>query len=501
MIPKGNRRGGGQQLATHLLNAHDNELVQVHELRGAIANDLHGAFSEWAAASTATKCKKYLYSLSINPDHRQMNFDKAHYIDFIERTERALGLIDQPRAIVFHSKDGREHCHVVWSRIDTDKCRAIEQSFDRPKLHDVAREFAHEYGIQLPAGMRDKTKAKDYEARKRQSNHAEKQQQERSGITKEERRRDVTAAWNASTTAEEFIRALEQAGYLLAQGDKRGYVVVDRAGEIHSLSRHIDGATGKQVTARLATFPPEKLPHCSKAQEFIRERQRIPLREHFKQAATLKRAELETAHSARRAVLDRKKSELEKQHRAERAALLSLQRDRNRALARERRSAEPDGLAAFLGRITGIERIRKKRQKEADAQRIKAQRLSIKELAGRHAGELKDIARQYRALARVEKREIRSMETAVRREIVAPTRPIPAKDREREQQRKAQLFRENAADITDEKERKRGKIITDKFGNAVKPPRDDNDRTNDNDESKDRTKDRDRPKGPDFGPR
>ena len=121
MIPKGNQRSGGQQLATHLLNSFDNDRVEIAEVRGAIAQDLHGAFAEWYAQAKATNCVKYLYSLSINPDHRQGPFNREHYYDFIRRTEKSLGLSAQPRAVVFHVKHGREHCHVVWSRIDTRK--------------------------------------------------------------------------------------------------------------------------------------------------------------------------------------------------------------------------------------------------------------------------------------------------------------------------------------------------------------------------------------------
>ena len=47
MIPFASQRGSGQDLATHLLNAYDNELADVADLRGAIAGDLHGAFKEW----------------------------------------------------------------------------------------------------------------------------------------------------------------------------------------------------------------------------------------------------------------------------------------------------------------------------------------------------------------------------------------------------------------------------------------------------------------------
>ncbi len=94
MIPKGNQRSGGQQLATHLLNSYDNDRVEVAEVRGAIAQDLHGAFAEWYAEAKVTNCVKYLYSLSVNPDHRQGPYTREHYYDFISRTEKSLGLAD-----------------------------------------------------------------------------------------------------------------------------------------------------------------------------------------------------------------------------------------------------------------------------------------------------------------------------------------------------------------------------------------------------------------------
>ena len=72
MIPFASQRGGGQDLATHLLNEYDNEIARVEHIRGAIADDLHGAFKEWGAQAEAlTRCDKYLYSLSINPDPAQ----------------------------------------------------------------------------------------------------------------------------------------------------------------------------------------------------------------------------------------------------------------------------------------------------------------------------------------------------------------------------------------------------------------------------------------------
>src|SRR5271166_5222513 len=92
MILKGNQRDGGQKLATQLLNADNNQRIEILEVRGAIADDLHGAFEEWEAHSMVTNCLKYLYSLSINPDPTQGGLTRAQYFDLIERAEEKLAL-------------------------------------------------------------------------------------------------------------------------------------------------------------------------------------------------------------------------------------------------------------------------------------------------------------------------------------------------------------------------------------------------------------------------
>jgi len=90
MIPKGSQRAGGQQLATHLSNEFDNYRVVVAQVRGAVAQDLHGAFAEWSATAQGTRCRKYLYSLSVNPDPEQGPLTREQYLDFIDRAEEKL---------------------------------------------------------------------------------------------------------------------------------------------------------------------------------------------------------------------------------------------------------------------------------------------------------------------------------------------------------------------------------------------------------------------------
>jgi hypothetical protein len=61
MILKASQRGGGRQLALHLLNDKDNEHVHLYELRGFTADDLEGAFKESYAVSRGTRAKQFLF--------------------------------------------------------------------------------------------------------------------------------------------------------------------------------------------------------------------------------------------------------------------------------------------------------------------------------------------------------------------------------------------------------------------------------------------------------
>ena len=248
MILKGSQRANGADLATHLMNAFDNETVEIAEIYRTVATDLHGAFTEMQATATGTKARNYLYSLSINPS---APLTRDQYNEAIAVIEDRLGLTGQPRAIVFHVKDGREHCHVVWSKIDAANMKAINMAYDHSKLCDLSCELAHKYDLDLPPGL------KAWEAKARtekdylEATMAENAIAKETAITPEQRQKDITAAYNQSDTGKAFQIALVETGYILAQGDKRRYVVVDRFGKVHSLTRYIKGHTAKTIKLSL----------------------------------------------------------------------------------------------------------------------------------------------------------------------------------------------------------------------------------------------------------
>lgn len=70
MILKGSQRSGGQQLGRHLLKTEENEHVELHEIRGFVSDSVLGAMKEAQASSQGTRCKQYLFSLSLRPSMR-----------------------------------------------------------------------------------------------------------------------------------------------------------------------------------------------------------------------------------------------------------------------------------------------------------------------------------------------------------------------------------------------------------------------------------------------
>lgn len=126
MILVGNQRGGARDLARHLLKD-ENDHVDVHEIRGFASETLDGAFNEAYAISQGTRCKQFLFSLSLNPPETERVSTEA-FERAIEQAETRLGLTGQPRAVVFHEKEGRRHAHAVWSRIKAEEMKAIQLS-------------------------------------------------------------------------------------------------------------------------------------------------------------------------------------------------------------------------------------------------------------------------------------------------------------------------------------------------------------------------------------
>ncbi len=256
MILVGNRRGCASELAAHLFNAEDNEHVELHEVRGFVASNLEGALHEAYGISRGTRCKKFLYSLSLSPPQDE-NVPVKVFEAAIERIEHKLGFGGQPRAIVFHEKKGRRHAHVVWSRIHADTMTAIDPYKDQEALQQIARELYLEHEWELPDGFirKEDTDPLNY-------SHAEHAQAKRAKRDVKELKRIFRQCWERTDTRDTFAHAMKEQGFLLAKGDKRGFVAVDAQGEVYSVARYA-GVKAKELRARIGSF--DSLPDVESA--------------------------------------------------------------------------------------------------------------------------------------------------------------------------------------------------------------------------------------------
>jgi hypothetical protein len=348
MILVGNQRGGARDLAQHLMKV-ENDHVSIHEMRGFVSDDLEGAFTEAYATSQATRCKQFLFSLSLNPP-MQEEVETAAFEDAINRAEVQLGLSGQPRAVVFHEKEGRRHAHAVWSRIKADEMKAIQLSHSKNKLMEVSRDLYHEHGWRMPEGMADRTKRDP-----KNFTLEEWQQAKRTGKDIKSIKAALQDAWAISDNKATLQHALNERGYVLARGDRRGYVVVDHKAEPYAL-RTYAGIMTKDIRERVGD--PNDLPSLTEANATIAKGM-IP-------AMNRMRGEIEEQERQRREQERRRKAELVERQRSQRQQQQERMKARQDAEARQRQERFRKGIGGAWDKLTGEhKRTQERNQHEA----------------------------------------------------------------------------------------------------------------------------------------
>ncbi len=269
MIIKGGARARAGELADHLERADTNERVRVVELRDVAGANLDQALREMEALASGTRCKSPLYHANIDPRADEV-MTPEQWARAVDALEEKLGLQGQPRAVVQHVKEGREHTHVVWSRIDLDHMRAIPYSHNYRKHEEVSRALEREFGHARVQGAH--AEREGVPRSERTPSQAEMQQAARSQIDPKAVKAELSGLWRQTDTGKAFAAALEDAGYCLARGDKRDFIIVDQAGETHSLTRRIEGAKAKDISARMGDLDPAGLPDAEAAKAIQAER-------------------------------------------------------------------------------------------------------------------------------------------------------------------------------------------------------------------------------------
>lgn len=378
MILKGSQRSGATQLSAHLLNECDNDHVTTLEVRGYVASDLRGALSEMHAVAKVTKCKQFMFSLSLNPPQGEEVREQA-FIAAADIAEKELGLEGQPRAIVMHEKNGRRHAHVVWSRIDGQKLTAINLPFFKRKLTSLSKELYLENGWKLPDGLKANGGKNPLNF-----NHNEWQQAQRLKLDPREIKGVFQDAWKRSDSLKGLGNALAEKGYFLAKGDRRGFVAVDVNGEVYSLSRWI-GVRAKEL--RNIFGDAEVLEGVSDVKAAIRARVTTQLKSFISQTKERQTTE--------KSPLEEMRGQMVTTQKAERAQLKTKQAERWANETKVRSARYRKGLKGLLDILMGRTRnIRKENEIEV-LNGLKRDRQQRDDLSLAHQRERQELQSQF----------------------------------------------------------------------------------------------------------
>lgn len=248
MVIRGNIRGNGEQLAHYLLSGEANEHIQIVEVDGRLnATDkyLHQTMQGMSLTAELTKSQKGLYHAQINPaysEDRQMT--QTDWLKATDILAHELGLSEQRRVIVLHTKKNRTHAHVVFERYDHQTGKIIDHKFSR-LAQDRARKEMERVFEHQPTPHRNQHRPELKEA--------------------------LTEFWHQTETGQDFIRTVHANGYLLAEGVPRHpFMVVDEHGRSFDLVRQLKGVRIKDVRQRLRH---EKLIPEKEAIELMRQKQ------------------------------------------------------------------------------------------------------------------------------------------------------------------------------------------------------------------------------------
>ncbi len=214
------------------------------------------------------------------------------------------------------------------------------------------------------------------------------------------------------------------------------YVVVDLYGGMFALPRliHDEAANTKQLRVFLGKdFPIKNLPSVEEAQQLVAAHRQLTEKSvnedrHASLITELKHSQQERRSSFEKqyAGLKQKQHSLRQKqlstHKAERDQLRSSNLAAMRFIRQARHKNRPTGLAAFLGKISGVSLIRKKIHQAQDTRKTKEYLSQRTEIKTKQAQEQKLLGLRLKYQSQEIERKIKSLEKVDKRELATLAR-------------------------------------------------------------------------------
>lgn len=265
MILKGSRIANikhARQMAMHLFKDENTQIEVWDSIGGGQDRQaVEQSLVDMQLMTKMTQGNTGIYSVAINPREGE-KMTPEQWEQSVDAIEKEFGFSGQMRVMVYHEKEGRPHLHVSWSLVDQEKGKLLDPRQDRPRLQGVAIELEKEFHHELTRRTaNDNTLEITDKDRAREA---------KTGKSVKDRKTLLSGLWRDTKSGEEFIKAAQEQGYIIAQGDRARIVAVDRDGEPFGLARQLPKLVkAKDVRERLAGID---LPSFAKAQELQAER-------------------------------------------------------------------------------------------------------------------------------------------------------------------------------------------------------------------------------------
>ena len=253
----------------HLENAETNDRIHVfggYGLNGA-EKSVGDALRRMEEMACGTQAKNFFYQANINAEPGEtLTYEQA--MEAAERLKDNLGLSGHPSVLIEHVKKGRQHFHMLASRIDGDG-RVVRDSFTAEIHERTSREIEELFNLRRGRSIleRDRETARpDYRPKKWETMRALE-----TGITPAGVAAKVQELHASADNGRSFIDALEYQGFITCQGDKGRYCILDAAGDVHSLNRRV-GMKAPAFREFMKDAPVETLRTMAEARALYAER-------------------------------------------------------------------------------------------------------------------------------------------------------------------------------------------------------------------------------------
>ncbi|MDR3423730.1 MAG: relaxase/mobilization nuclease domain-containing protein [Alphaproteobacteria bacterium] len=229
---QGRRRGGSKDLSKHL-QKEENESVEVREIKGFSFSNLTGkslekALKQMEAIGYGKGSKRNLYHAIVAPAYGcALNAAQRKFM--VDYYAEHMGFQGHQCAVVEHWKKGKQHFHLVFNIINPITGKIHELKWTKRQEWKISRGLEEIFWHPTPTPKGKSTRT------------WEMQRGKRTDVDPRRMRKEVTAIFDTSKTAQEFVAALSKAGYALTRGNKNKLVLVDKVGDTHGLMRRIEG--------------------------------------------------------------------------------------------------------------------------------------------------------------------------------------------------------------------------------------------------------------------